>query len=208
MPAGQPAATESPGDAPASKNVDSAQPPAAMLVKSITAADARYVGTVAESTATTDCDPVSSVTIPAPLVTFRVLRNARRSVPPLASHVPFVAVHVYSGIDPVGKELIPPTAAQTPAHAAVKLCPAVKAPDGSTYRYTVPVPAERVIVLLFVTEYTVLPSRTLQGVAFEQFSPAVSTVGLVSTSPTSPNCEVIPAPLPCLPARSSLALIP
>ena len=122
MPAGQPGATESPGDAPASGNVDSAHPPGAMLAKSITAVDARYVGTVAESTATIDCDPVSSVTIPAPPVTFRVLRNARRSVPPLASHVPFVAVHVYSGIDPVGNDVIPPlprTPPRTPASGCV-----------------------------------------------------------------------------------------
>jgi hypothetical protein len=50
-------------------------------------------------------------------------------------------------------------------------------------------------VLLFVTEYTVFPSRVLQGVALEQFNPAVSTVGLVSTSPRSPSCDAIPAPL-------------
>ena len=46
-----------------------------------------------------------------------------------------------------------------------------------------------------VTEYTVLPSRALQGVALEQFNPAVSTVGLVSTSPKSPSCDAIPAPI-------------
>jgi hypothetical protein len=50
-------------------------------------------------------------------------------------------------------------------------------------------------VLLFVTEYTVFPNRVLQGVALEQFNPAVSTVGLVSTSPRSPSCDAIPAPL-------------
>jgi hypothetical protein len=50
-------------------------------------------------------------------------------------------------------------------------------------------------VLLFVTEYTVFPNRVLQGVVLEQFNPAVSTVGLVSTSPRSPSCDAIPAPL-------------
>jgi hypothetical protein len=50
-------------------------------------------------------------------------------------------------------------------------------------------------VLLFVAEYTVLPNRVLHGVALEQFNPAVSTVGLVSTSPRSPSCDAIIAPL-------------
>jgi hypothetical protein len=52
-----------------------------------------------------------------------------------------------------------------------------------------------VIVLLLVTEYTVLPNLTLQGVALEQFNPAVRTVGLVITISKSPNCDAIPAPL-------------
>jgi hypothetical protein len=50
-------------------------------------------------------------------------------------------------------------------------------------------------VLLFVTVYTVFPNLALQGVDGEQFRPAVSTVGLVSTSPRSPNCADMPAPL-------------
>jgi hypothetical protein len=75
------------------------------------------------------------------------------------------------------------------------LCPAASAPEESTYRYKVPLPAESVIVLLFVTEYTVVPNRVLQGVALEQFNPAVITVGLVSTNPRSPSCDAIPAPL-------------
>jgi hypothetical protein len=52
-PAGHPAATESPIDAPATPSVESLHAPGAMLVKSNTAEAVRYVGTVAESTATT-----------------------------------------------------------------------------------------------------------------------------------------------------------
>jgi hypothetical protein len=165
-----------------------------MLVKSSTAATVKYVGTVAESTATTVCVPVSKDTMPVPLPKFRVLRNARLSLPPFVSQSPFVAVHVNSGIDPAGKAATPLTAAHTPEHDSVRLCPAASAPDGSIYRYKVPLPAESVIVLLFVTEYTVLPNLMLQGVAVEQFKPAVRTVVLVSTSPRSPSCDAIPAP--------------
>jgi hypothetical protein len=195
IPAGHPGATESPADAPGRVTVDSAHAPAAMLVKSITAETVMYVGTVAESTATTVCVPVSRATIPVPLPRLRVLRNALLSLPPLMSQSPFVAVHVNSGIDPAGNVVTALTAPHTPAQVSVRLCPATNAPDASTYRYKVPLPADSVIVLLFVTEYTVFPNRVLQGVVLEQFNPAVSTVGLVSTSPRSPSCDAIPAPL-------------
>jgi hypothetical protein len=194
-PAGHPGATESPADAPGIEKVESAHAPGAMLAKSSTAATVKYVGTVAESTATTVCVPVSRATMPVPLPRLRVLRNARLSLPPFVSQSPFVAVHVNSGIDPAGKLVTPPTAPHTPAHASVRLWPAASAPEASTYKYKVPLPADSVIVLLFVTEYTVFPNRVLQGVALEQFNPAVRTVGLVSTSPRSPSCDAIPAPL-------------
>jgi hypothetical protein len=133
-------------------NVESLHAPGKMLVKSSTAEAVRNVGTVAESTATTVCVPVSRATIPAPLPKLRVLRNARLSLPPFVSHTPFVAVHVKSGIDPGGKADTPLTAPHTPAHVSVRLCPAASAPEGSTYKYKVPLPAEIVIVLLLVTE--------------------------------------------------------
>src|ERR1035438_10501520 len=133
--------------------------------------------------------------MPVPPPRLRVLRNARLSLPPLVSQSPFVAVHVNRGIDPTGKAVTPLTAPHTPAHVSVRLCPAASAPEESTYRYKVPLPAESVIVLLFVTEYTVVPNRVLHGVALEQFNPAVTTVGLVSTNPRSPSCDAIPAPL-------------
>ena len=141
------------------------------------------------------CDPVSNATIPVPLPKLLVLKNARLSLPPLPSQTPFVAVHVNSGIDPAGKAVTPASAPQTPLQLKVRLCPAESVPEASTYRYKVPLPALSVIALLLVTEYTVLPSRTLQGVALEQFNPAVSTVALVCTSPRSPSCDDIPAPL-------------
>ena len=151
-PAGHPAATESPVDAPGMPNVESLHAPGEMLVKSSTAEAVRNVGTVAESTATTVCVPVSRATIPVPLPKLRVLRNARLSLPPLVSQTPFVAVHVKSGIDPAGKADTPLTAPHTPAHVSVRLCPAASAPEASTYKYKVPLPAEIVIVLLVVTE--------------------------------------------------------
>src|SRR3954468_12421554 len=75
-PAGHPAATESPADAPGRPSVDSAHAHAEMPPNSITAFDVKYVCTDAESTATMVCDPVSSATIPVPLPKIRVLRNA------------------------------------------------------------------------------------------------------------------------------------
>jgi hypothetical protein len=210
-PAGHPGATESPADAPGRDSVDSTHAPGRTLGKSITPAIVRYVGTVAESTATTVCAPVSRATIPVPLPKLRVLRNARLSLPPLASQRPFVAVHEKSGIDPHGKAVTPLTAPHTPEHVKVRLCPAASAPEGSTYRYKVPLPAESVIVLLFVTEYTVLPIRTLHGVTLEQFNPAVKTVGLVRTSPRSPNCDAIPvllAPAEVTPPEPVIVQLP
>src|SRR5882757_288651 len=102
IPDGQPGATASPAAAPGRDIVDSAHPPGAILAKSSTLTPATYVGTVAESTATTVCVPVSNATIPAPADRFRVLRNARRSMPPLASQTPFVAVRENNGIEPAG----------------------------------------------------------------------------------------------------------
>src|SRR4051812_20519386 len=66
-PAGQPAATESPGEAPDKPSGESPHAPAAITPKSITPLTVKYVGTEAESTATMVCDPVSSATIPVPL---------------------------------------------------------------------------------------------------------------------------------------------
>src|SRR5438045_7819459 len=129
--------------------------------------------------------------MPAPAATFRVLRNARLSLPPATSHSPPVAVHANRGSDPGGKANTPGTAVQPTEHVSVRLCPAVKRPAASRYRSTMPVPPESVIVLLLVTEYTVLPRRTLQGVALAQFKPAVNTVGDVCTSPRSPSCAAI-----------------
>src|ERR1035437_5232315 len=113
--------------------------------------------------------------MPVPLPRLRVLRNARLSLPPFVSQSPPVAVHMKSGIDPAGKLVTPLTAPHTPTHASVRLWPAASAPEASTYKYKVPLPADTVIVLLFVTEYTVFPKRVLQGVALEQFNPAVRT---------------------------------
>jgi hypothetical protein len=151
-PAGHPAATESPADAPGKLNIESPHVPGGRLAKSSTAAAVRYVGTEAESTATTVCVPLSRDTIPVPLPTLRVLRNARLSLPPFASHKPFVAVHVKRGIDPGGKAVTLPTAPQTPEQVNVRLCPAASAPEASMYKYRVPLPDASVIVLLLVTE--------------------------------------------------------
>src|SRR5260370_8467327 len=92
-PAGHPGATESPADAPGIAKLESAHAPGAMLAKSSTAATDRYVGTIAESTATIVCVPVSRATIPVPLPRLRFLRNPRFSLPPRQSPSPFVAVH-------------------------------------------------------------------------------------------------------------------
>jgi hypothetical protein len=151
-PCGHPGATESPADAPGIVSAESAHAPGMILVKSNTAAVVRYVGTTAESTATTVCVPVSRDTIPAPLPKFRVLRNARLSLPPLMSQIPFVAVHVKSGIDPGGNAVTLPIAPHTPEQVNVRLWPAASAPEASTYRYKVPLPDESVIVLLLVIE--------------------------------------------------------
>src|SRR5260370_31615121 len=131
-PAGHPGATESPADAPGIAKLESAHAPGAMLAKSSTALTARYVGTIAESTATTVCVPVSRATMPVPLPRLRVLRNARLSLPPLVSQRPFVAVHVYIGIDPTGNAVTPLIAPQTPEQVSIRLCPAASAPDEST----------------------------------------------------------------------------
>src|SRR5262249_22073667 len=121
IPAGHPGATESPTAAPASPNVNSPQAPGVILPKSSTAVDARYEGTVAESTATTVCVPTSNATIPAPPDTFLVLRNALRSLPPFASQTPFVAVHEYSGTDPTGKLVTPLATVQPSEQLTVRL---------------------------------------------------------------------------------------
>jgi hypothetical protein len=74
------------------------------------------------------CPDISVLVIPNPAVTLFELRKARWSTPPFASHDPFVADHVNSGIASPGKAVTPLWVTQPPLQLAVTLCPTVKTP--------------------------------------------------------------------------------
>ena len=71
---------------------------------------------------------ISVLVIPTPAVTLFELRNARWSAPPFASHEPFVADHVNSGIASAGNAVTPLCAMQPLLQFAVTLCPTVSVP--------------------------------------------------------------------------------
>jgi hypothetical protein len=71
---------------------------------------------------------ISVLVIPTPAVTLFELRKARWSAPPFASHDPFVADQVNSGIASAGKAVTPLCVTQPLLQIAVTLCPTVNAP--------------------------------------------------------------------------------
>lgn len=126
--------------------------------------------------------PFSAMAMPDPEVLFLVESKARLSVPPMLSHVPDVAVQVYSGIEEVGKLESVVTANPEPTMVSTPELPMVKAPVEEMNRYAVLVPADIVAVAVEVNGKTTDPMRTLQGVEAAQPVPAVRTVLEVSVT--------------------------
>jgi len=112
------------------------------------------------------------------------------------SQVPFVAVHVNSGIELDGNALMPGATVHPEAQVSVMVCPTVSAPLGSRKMYAVPLPALIVAVVGAVIDRVVLPKRELHGVATEQLAPSVNTVADVRAATKSESWLIACAAVP------------